>query len=290
MFSSNGVVRAGLLAALVFSGCAGSAGSLPTDSEILTAEEEDTATVSARLADGVPLGSELAATANLNLRTGPGTGYTIRLVIPQGSRVQTINRGTPSGSWYNVKFNGVSGWSHGGYLRLVSSGAEPAAASADEGSAAGALARARTGVGFSYYWGHGRWEPSGATASNRGACYGNCPECTHQGAMGADCSGYVAKAWQVPGSNVDLATDSHPYGTTHFARDSGQWSTVGRSRMRPADAMVYNLSGRGHIFLYEHGDGWGWMMAYEAKGCSYGITHNLRQAASSYHSIRRAGF
>jgi hypothetical protein len=164
------------------------------------------------------------------------------------------------------------------------------AAEPSDRSPEGAIVRARSGVGFSYFWGHGRWQPSGPTGSSRGACYGNCPECSHSGAMGADCSGYVAKLWQVPSSNDDLNVDSHPYGTSHFNRDTALWSTVARSRLEAADAMVYNQNGHGHVYLYESGDGWGWMMAFEAKGCAYGIKRNLRQASSSYHGIRRAGF
>lgn len=288
-----------MAAALAFAGCAGSAGDVPTDSELLTAVEDDTATVSSELSSGVPIGSTLAATANLNLRTGPGMGYSIRLVIPSGGRVTTINRSTPSGGWYNIKYNGISGWSYGAYLKLVSSGTTSGGTTGgtttttvgfNDRTPAGAVKRAQSGVGFSYHWGHGSWLPSGPTSSTRGACYGSCPNCTHSGTHGADCSGYVAKLWQVPSSNDDVRVESHPYGTIHFVRDTSLWHTVARSNVRKADAMVYNINGAGHIFLYEYGDGWGSMMAFEAKGCSYGIRRNLRTASSSYHAIRRAGW
>jgi hypothetical protein len=49
---------------------------------------------------------------------------------------------------------------------------------------------------------------------------------------------------------------------------------------------VYNTNGAGHTFLYESGDGWGSMWAYECKGCSYGCVHNLRTATTTYHAIR----
>lgn len=287
-------------AAAVLLGCAGSAGDLPTDSELLTGVEEDTSTISSELSSGVPIGSTLATTANLNLRTGPGMGYSIRLVIPDGAKVTTINRSTPSGGWYNIKYNGLSGWSYGSYLKLVSaptsggssSGGSTSTATAgfNDRSPAGAILRAKSGVGFSYHWGNGSWLASGATSSNRGACYGSCPNCTHSGTHGADCSGYVAKLWQVPASNDNVAVESHPYGTIHFVKDTAQWKTVSRGSVKKADALVYNINGAGHIFLYESGDGWGSMMAYEAKGCSYGIRHNLRTASSAYHAIRRAGF
>jgi len=65
---------------------------------------------------------------------------------------------------------------------------------------------------------------------------------------------------------------------------------VSRSAVKPGDALVYRLDGAGHIFLYESGDGWGSMWAYEAKGCATGIVHNLRTADSSYKAIARTGY
>jgi hypothetical protein len=100
----------------------------------------------------------------------------------------------------------------------------------------------------------------------------------------------VAKVWQVPSSNSDLTADSHPYSTATFVSDTSQWSTVSRGSLQTADALVYNESGHGHIFVYSSGDGWGSMDAYECKGCSYGCVHNLRTATSAYHGIRRTGY
>ena len=65
-------------------------------------------------------GSETAtATVNasaLNLRTGPGTMYSVITSMPNGSTV-TINQ-APSQGWYNVTFNGKTGWCSGDYLDL----------------------------------------------------------------------------------------------------------------------------------------------------------------------------
>lgn len=285
-------------AGIALAGCAGTAGGLDSDSELLANVEDETASISAELSSGVPIGSTLQTTAPLNLRTGPGMGYRVRLVIPSGGKVVTVNRSTPSGGWYNIKYNGVVGWSYGGYLKLVSSGSTSSGSTATSGGSSdfnavtpnGAIARAKAGVGFSYWWGHGRWRPEGPSSSNRGACYGSCPNCSHSGSYGADCSGYVGKIWQVPSWNKDVTVDQHPYSTFNFVKDSSLWRTVARSSARKADAFVYNSGGAGHIFLFESGDGWGSMMAYEAKGCSYGIRRNLRTASSAYHAIRRAGF
>jgi len=235
----------------------------------------------------LPIGSTLRTTTTLNMRTGPGTSNGIRLVLPEGSDVLTVNTTTPENGWYNISFNGVEGWSSGKYLERVVLDPDPAA---DPTARDLAVTRAKAGVGFSYWWGHGRWIPNGATSSNIGTCTGSCPNCTHTGGYGADCSGYVGKIWRVPSSNTDPTVDSHPYSTSSFNGSNSQWLTVDRTAAKRADAFVYNVNGSGHIFLYESGDGWGSMWAYEARGCSYGIVHNLRTAGSSFKAIARVGY
>lgn len=284
--------------AMALVGCAGTAGDTAADGEVLSGAEEY-GTLSSALSSGVAIGSTLKTTANLNLRTSPSMSAQVRLVIPQGGRVTTVNTAQPSGGWYNVKYNGVVGWSYGAYLDLVSQpstpGAGPATPPPSTGSGAAvsrdaAISRAQSGVGFSYWWGHGRWLPNGATSSNKGYCSGSCPNCSHSGSYGADCSGYVAKAWGIPANNMDLTIDSHPYSTATFVGSGSNWSSVSRSGVVRGDALVYNQNGAGHIFLYESGDAWGSVWAYEARGCSYGIVHNLRTVSSAYKAIKRAGW
>ena len=152
-----------------------------------------------------------------------------------------------------------------------------------------AIARAKSAVGFSYWWGHGRFLEAGP-GGKAGSCSGSCPNCSHSGSYGGDCSGLVGKVWQVPSSNDTLSEDSHPYSTVNFDGDTSQWKTVSRSNVKKADAMVYNTGGAGHIFVYSTGDGWGSMYAYECKGCSYGCVAGYRTASSAYHAIRRTGY
>ncbi len=144
---------------------------------------------------------------------------------------------------------------------------------------------AEYGVGYSYYWGHGAWRTDGAS---HGSCSGSCPNCTHSGSYGADCSGFVAKVWQVPGP-VALEQNSHPYSTSNFRWETTHWSKISREDAQMADAMVHRNSSNtgGHIVLYDHGDPWGQMWTWEARGCSYGIVHNLRTLDSTYIAIRR---
>lgn len=181
--------------------------------------------------------------------------------------------------WYDVKCNGVVGWRSGAYLKLVSTPATNLAANTRDG----AIQRAKSGVGATYGWGHGRWIPFG---SNGGSCTGSCPSCSHSGSTGADCSGYVAKIWEVPASNSNLTVDSHPYSTASFYGANSQWRTISRASLAKADALVYRKDGAGHIVLFESGNGWGSFWAYEAKGCSSGIRHNIRTASSAYKAIR----
>ena len=279
-------VSAMWVSALLMVGCAGNASNAETDGDVLQGVDETQGSLSQELSSGVPLGSTLSTTGNLNLRTGAGTGYHVRLVIPKGAHVTTVNRTTPSGGWYNIKYNGVTGWSSGSYLKLVSSpsgGGGGSSGTITSNNRDGAILRAKSGVGATYWWGHGRWVPG---SSNAGSCSGSCPSCSHHGATGADCSGYVAKIWEVPSSNNSLSSDAHPYSTSSFSGSNSQWHTISRSSLARADALVYRSGGSGHIVLYESGDGWGSFWAYEAKGCSWGIRHNIRTASSAFKSIR----
>ncbi len=245
-----------------------------------------------------PIGTTLQTTANLNFRTGPSTGYKILRVIPLGGQVVTVNQTSSNNGFLNVKYSGSTGWAYAAYLQPVNNGGggdDAGGGGGDAGGgntsgASGAIARAKEGVGFSYWWGHGRFLSSGPTSSNKGACSGSCPSCSHSGSYGADCSGYVAKAWQVPSSNSSVSVDSHPYSTYNFYNQTTSWKTVSRGSMKAADALVYRSGSSGHILMYESGDAWGSLWSYEARGCSYGIVHNLRTASSAYKAIRRDGY
>lgn len=222
----------------------------------------------------------VTATAGLNLRTGPSTSDAVILTMPHRATVQVL--GGQSG-WYKVSYSGKTGWCSGTYLSAdVGGGGSPGGSTAVDQ----AMARAASGVGFSYHWGGGCWDPN---SSSHGACYGSCPNCTHSGTWGADCSGYVAKVWQVPGASA-LTSCAHPYSTANFDNEHTHWADVSRSNVKRGDAFVYNSGGEGHIFLYDSGDAWGWVKAYEAKGCSYGIQHDTRMASSTYKAIRRDGY
>ena len=52
--------------------------------------------------------------SSLNFRTGPSTSYSIINVLMNGQKVEYIST---SGSWLKVKYNGVTGYVHGDYVR-----------------------------------------------------------------------------------------------------------------------------------------------------------------------------
>ncbi|RJS27375.1 hypothetical protein DRW03_03130 [Corallococcus sp. H22C18031201] len=252
-------------------GCGGASSSV--DSVELQGADESVGATQSALTVCVTPGSNLQTTTGLNLRSGPATTYGILLTMPDAAIATEAGDGCPSSGWYKVTYSGVTGWASGTYLNQVSGSSTVRDA---------AVARATGAMGFSYWWGHGAWKPGQAA----GSCAGDCPSCTHTGSYGADCSGFLAKVWVVPSTNSTMSTDSHPYSTVSFNSDTTQWSTIARESLLTADALVYNIDGAGHIFLYESGDGWGNMWAYECKGCAYGCVHNLRTANTTYHAIR----
>ncbi len=231
-------------------------------------------------------------TGNVNLRKTASTSAAILAVIPDGTTVGLVSA-TPTSGFYNVTYNGITGYAHSAYLTPLGaddpSGSTSGTVDVDgPASPANAIARAKSAVGFSYWWGGGAWLESGPSSSTRGSCTGNCPSCSHSGRYGADCSGLVAKAWQF--GTKSLSVSSHPYSTADFASDaSGRWSTVSRGSLRAADALVYRSGSAGHIAMYEKGDGWGAPTVYECRSCAYGCVHNAR-TFSRYKGIRRSGF
>ncbi|MEO6954251.1 MAG: SH3 domain-containing protein [Polyangia bacterium] len=260
----------------------------------------------------------------LNLRSAAGTSAKVLLAMPCGSTVAVVDgpSSNPDG-WWNVQYidsDGYawSGWASGKYMALpeayVFGTCGSNIASVDDGGttpdlgvdAGGTmstndggttppatpsavddiLARAKLAVGYSYWWGHGAWRSDGI---NHGSCSGSCPSCTHGGSYGADCSGFIAKVWQVPSASA-LATDAHPYSTADFYDGSANWTHISRASVATGDAMVYRSGSEGHIALVESADDpYGAIWLYEARGCATGVVHDMRTLSSSYHAIRRDG-
>ena len=111
---------------------------------------------------------------------------------------------------------------------------------------------AKSGVDYSYWWGHGCWRLDG---TQHGSCSGGCPDCTHTGSYGADCSGFAAKVWQVP-SPSPIEDNAHPYSTREFRYNTTHWDQVARDEALRGDCFVYRNSSNTarHIVVYESGD------------------------------------
>ncbi len=238
---------------------------------------DELAEVASGLSGSVSFGSRLATTASLNLRTGPSTGNSVKAVMPKGDTVRVI-ASAPQNGWYNVNWDGVVGWASGSYLQM---------SLAPSSARQQATGRAISAWGFSYHWGGADWDP---TSQSPGSCSGSCPDCTHSGANGADCSGMVAKAWVVPPDNTPLTKVWHPYSTNEFRNSTAYWKQITRGNAVEADAMVYHSSGAGHVFFVYGGDPWGTITAIECRGCADGCVYNNRTASSSYVAIRRNGY
>lgn len=81
--------------------------------------------VSGKKSDSAPKKSKGTAqtTANLNMRTGAGTGNRVLLTIPRGKTVQLT--GSKKSGWYQVRYSSKTGWVSGKYLKNVSMPSAP---------------------------------------------------------------------------------------------------------------------------------------------------------------------
>jgi hypothetical protein len=144
---------------------------------------------------------------------------------------------------------------------------------------------ARPAVGHGYHWGHGNWTTDG---TNIGTCTKTlptgCPDCTYSGNVGTDCSGYVAKAWQVP-DPTPVELDTHPYGTGAFYDSTPHWTNLPRdnSDVQRGDAFVK----RGHIVLVDQRSSATKYVIYHASGCANGVRHESWTYDAAFKPIRR---
>lgn len=155
------------------------------------------------------------------------------------------------------------------------------------------VCRGTSGEGFSYEWGGECWCPNGCdpdlVSCAPGVCTPNpgstgCPDCSHSGTYGADCSGFVSKAWQVPDPVALNACDVTRYVADSFTSSHTYWNAVPMNSLQPADAVATST----HVILvigYE--DAFGEHEVVEAAGCNYGIIRHSRTFSSAYSGARR---
>jgi len=232
----------------------------------------------------VSANSQLRVDANVNLREAPSADARISMILPVEATVSVTDRTTPENGYYFVSYLGRSGWAYGAYLvpSIVKLGTSTAALT--DAQRDNILDRANLSMGYSYWWGHGRF----GCSVGLGNCSGSgCPDnCTHSGEGGADCSGMVAKAWAVPASAPGTCTDGHPYSSTYFATTSLHWHNIDRSNVMRADAFV--LKEGGHIMIRGIGESsTGLPKILECKGCQYGCLKSFRSVSTDFKAIRR---
>jgi cell wall-associated NlpC family hydrolase len=153
------------------------------------------------------------------------------------------------------------------------------------------VALGSTVVGYSYWWGHGSWDPT--ALKYPGKCTGNCGKCTHAAfpagghEYGSDCSGFVSQAWKLPNTTATTVDPNPHYTTGTFRNSTTYWTRINRSELRAGDALVYNNGSHGHIVLIDHADAGHRNTVYECYGCAKGCIHDPRNFGSAYIAIRR---
>ena len=71
-----------------------------------------------------PLWSPATTTADLNLRSGPGTGYEVLAVMPAGTRVDAL-LDEAQGDYVRVRYGELEGWATAAYLAIGNGGDDP---------------------------------------------------------------------------------------------------------------------------------------------------------------------
>ncbi len=108
-----------VLLLVIVTACVGEA---PPDPD-LGADDSDDASETATIAATAGTTARVMNTggAGLRLRSAASSASSVILVMPEGAFVQVI--AGPSGAWFRVTYEGVTGWAHGDYLRTHLGGA-----------------------------------------------------------------------------------------------------------------------------------------------------------------------
>lgn len=268
------------LVLVLLAACGGGEGQV--GSEALTGSDERVqyAPIGPGGVTSLALDTQLEVSAPVNLREAPAPDARPVMVVPEGASVTVTEKTDPENGYYRVEYFGRTGWAYGAYLTPAIGSLE---SGLDETTKDNIMERARRSTGYSYWWGHGKF----GCDLGHGSCSGSCPSCSHGGEGGADCSGMVAKAWNVPLSNPGTCTDAHPYTSSYFADNSDHWFTIARADIERADAFV--LRAGGHIMIRGAGSSsTGLPHILECSGCSTGCIDHYRSVSSDdYKVIRR---
>lgn len=169
-------------------------------------------------------GKELSTTgtvtaSKLNVRSGPGTSYSITHTLWQGN---TIKISGESNGWYKIQLsNGTTGWVSSTYIKLGSTTATPAPSTPTTPTAPSreekintVISAAKSLIGTPYVWGG---------------------ESLAEG--GFDCSGLTYFVFKKVGINLNRVS----------ADQAKQGTTVSKSNLQPGDLVFFSFQGTSNI-------------------------------------------
>jgi uncharacterized protein YraI len=111
----------------------GSSSSSATSSSAGSTTSTSSTSTSSTSSSGAPACTTLITTADLNLRSGPGTSFSVVDVIPDGSTVTLLAPAEQNG-FYNVAYQTESGWSSASYLEPDCSTSSSSSSSSSSGA------------------------------------------------------------------------------------------------------------------------------------------------------------
>ena len=94
------------------------------------------------------IGTAIVNTPSLNVRSGAGTSYSKVGTITSGAKVTLLKK---SGSWYQIKYNSITGWVSGDYLKVTLNSSGGGSSSTSKTGTVNAVSlNVRSGAGTSY--------------------------------------------------------------------------------------------------------------------------------------------
>jgi uncharacterized protein YraI len=141
-----------------------------------------------------PLGP-VRTTDKLNLRSGPGSGYEVKLIMPAGATLKIT--GSYKNGFYPVRYQDTTGWASAEYLASIRVGPQPSVTGIPKGAARTTdLLNLRTGPGTDY--GVRLVIPSGASLKVTGSYRNGYYPVRYQGIKGWASADYLVSAQSRP--------------------------------------------------------------------------------------------
>jgi uncharacterized protein YraI len=203
-----------------------------------------------------------STTASLNMRSGPGTGYSIIRVLPAGTTVSLT--GQRSGEFVSIAYSSSYGWVSERYL----TGGGASAAPAPQPEPAPAVGTATTTAALHLRSGPGSWNasltvmPSGATVSVTGTARDGWLPITYNGISGWSASQYLrtgSAPAPAPAPEPAPPTSSSMVTTANLNMRSGPSLSNAVVTVIPAGSSVSVTGGAQSGFLpviYSGSSGW----------------------------------